>query len=269
MAADAHSPGTSRAGTGGRIDARDRLILALDVPHDPGNRDLMIDRDSALDLVRRVEGAVRFVKIGQPLYLAGGHDLVETFVGEGLRVFLDLKFADIREAVRRAVEVAVRRGVSFITVNTSVDGVQAAVEASRASPEAKILTVTLLTSLDEDYLRNQIRSTFSSAQEYVLHRTRLAQSVGCDGVVASGREAAAIRRQAGPGFLIVTPGIRPTGSAADDQRRTMTPGEAIRAGADYLVVGRPIARAADPRHAAQRILAEMQEAFDSRELPPA
>lgn len=263
MATDVHS-GRSPGPTRTAIDAKDRLILALDVPHDPEHRDLMIDRESARDLVRQVKGVVRFVKIGQPLYLAGGNELIEPFVGEGIRVFLDLKFTDIRETVKRAVEASVRKGASFITVDTHLEAVQAAVEAKGSSPDVKILTVTLLTSLDEDYLKNQIRSTFTTPQEYVLHKTRLARSVGCDGVIASGREAAAIRREVGSDFLIVTPGIRPAGTSADDQRRTATPEEAVRAGADYLVVGRPIARARSPRDMAQRIADEMQRAFDSR-----
>ncbi len=234
------------------VQARERLIVALD-----------LERDDARRLVHELRDVVSVVKIGWQLYLAGANDLIDEFVGQGIKVFLDLKFGDISETVKRLVAVAIRRKVSFITVDTSVESVKAAVEA-RGDSDLRILTVTLLTHLGKAYLRDQLQ-TEVSVEEFVLNKTRLAQEIGqCDGVIASGREAAAIRRQAGKDFLIVTPAIRPSGSPADDQHRTTTPHEAISAGADYLVVGRPITRAADRREATRRIIDEMQRAFDSR-----
>ena len=244
-----------------RIRAAERLIIALDVPHDLKNPDAMIDVDDARVLVKMLGETASFLKIGWPLYMAGGNVLIKEFVDQGRRVFLDLKFGDIAETVKRLVHVAVRDRVEFITVHTSSDAIRAAVEAAKGS-ELKILTVTVLTSLDASDLEEMGEKV--SVRDLVLRKARLAQEVGCQGIIASGKEAAAVRDQAGPDFLIVIPGIRPAGASHEDHKRAVTPGDAIRAGADYLVVGRPIARASDPREAALKIIAEMQEAFDSR-----
>ena len=202
------------------------------------------------------------MKIGWPLYMAGGQALIKEFLKKNKKVFLDLKFGDIAETVKRLVYVAVHEGVSFITVNTTFEGVRAAVQA-RGSSDLKILTVTLLTSWDETDLREI--GFRSSVDEYVLYKTRQAREAGSDGVIASGREVAAIRETAGSDFLIVTPGIRPIGTRHQDHKRAVTPKESILAGADYLVVGRPITTETDPRQAAIRMIEEMQSAFDARQ----
>ena len=199
--------------------------------------------------------------MGWGLYLAGHDTVVQGLRDRGKRVFLDLKFGDIGETIKRLVAVAVRSGVELTTVNTTFQTIRAAAEASKGSP-LQILTLTVLTSLDEADLREQGISM--SVQELVLYRARKAREVGCHGVVASGREARAIRELVGPDFLIVTPGIRPSGAGVDDHKRASTPGAAIESGADYLVVGRPITLAADPRGVAGGILEEMQAAFDRR-----
>jgi orotidine-5'-phosphate decarboxylase len=244
-----------------KVNAAERLIIALDVPHDLKNPDSMIDADDARVLVKMLGDTASFLKIGWPLYMAGGQVLIKEFVEQGRRVFLDLKFGDIAETVKRLVHVAVHERVDFITVNTSFDAIRAAVEAAKGS-DLKILTVTVLTSLSESDLEEMGQKV--SVRGLVLNKARLAQQVGCQGIIASGKEAADIRVQAGPDFLIVTPGIRPSGMPHEDHKRAVTPGDAVRAGADYLVVGRPIARARDPREAALQITSEMQEAFDSR-----
>lgn len=241
--------------------AAERLIIALDVPHDLKDPDAMIDVDDARTIVRMLGDTAAFLKIGWPLYMAGGQVLIKEFKDQGRRVFLDLKFGDIAETVKRLVHVAVHERVDFITVNTSFDAVRAAVAAAKGS-DLKILTVTVLTSLDARDLAEMGQNV--SVAELVLRKARLAQKAGCQGIIASGKEAAAIRTQAGPDFLIVTPGIRPAGVSHEDHKRAVTPGDAIRAGADYLVVGRPIVRARNPRETALKIIAEMQEAFDSR-----
>jgi orotidine-5'-phosphate decarboxylase len=249
------------AGSPGRIHAKDRLILALDVPNDPNHPERLIEAEDAHQLVAELDGLIHFVKIGWPLYMAGGHRLIKEFLNKGKRVFLDLKFGDIAETVKRLILVAVDEGVSFITVNASFDAVRAAVSA-RGGSDLKILTVTMLTSWDETDLREMGYSV--SAADFVSHKTRRAIEAGCDGVIASGQEAAAVRKMSPAGFLIVTPGIRSTGAANNDHKRAATPKAAILAGSDYLVVGRPIATARNPRQAAAAILEEMQSAFDSR-----
>ena len=258
---NASSSVDSIAAVRGRICAEDRLILALDVPNDPNNPERLIEAEDAQQLVADLEGLVHFVKIGWPLYMAGGHPLIRDFLRKGKRVFLDLKFGDIAETVKRLIRVAVDEGVSFITVNTSFDAVRAAVQA-RGHSDVKILTVTMLTSWDETDLQEMGYSV--STADFVNYKTKRAIEAGCDGVIASGREAAAVRRLSPDGFLVVTPGIRATGAANNDHKRAATPTQAILAGSDYLVVGRPIAAAHNPRQAAVAILEEMQSAFDAR-----
>jgi orotidine-5'-phosphate decarboxylase len=237
------------------IAARDRLILALDVP----------SAEEAEQLMRRVEGAVRFVKIGLELYTAAGPDIVRRARDRGHRVFLDLKFLDIDETVRRATARVAEMGVDFLTVHANRKALRAAVESRDAAGNGKglkLLAVTVLTNFDGGDLRDMgIQWTVA---DLVAARAKLAAEVGCDGVVASGEEPAVIRRSVGKDFLIVTPGIRPAGKGIDDHARPTTPVQAIKAGADYLVVGRPIRDAADPKAAVESIVAEMQAAFDSR-----
>ena len=237
------------------IDARDRLILALDVP----------STAEAEQLMERAGEGVRFVKIGLELYTAGGPDVVKRAIARGKKVFLDLKFLDIEETVRRATTVVAEMGVEFLTVHANRKALHAAVEARAKAGERsrlKLLAVTVLTNFDANDLRDMgIQRTVA---DLVSARAKLAAEVGCDGVVASGEEPVAIRKSVGKGFLIITPGIRPGGKGADEHARATTPSQAIKAGADYLVVGRPIRDAADPRVAVETIVSEMQTAFDAR-----
>lgn len=236
------------------VNARDRLILAVDVP----------SADSAEQLLTRLGTAVSFVKIGLELYTAAGPDFVRRVIGRGKRVFLDLKFLDIEETVRRATAVVAGMGVEFLTVHANRKALTAAVEGRgqhQDRSDLKLLAVTVLTNFDEADLRD-LGMKWKVA-DLVTARANLAAEVGCDGVVASGEEPAAIRKKLGEGFLIVTPGIRPSGARADNHARVTTPTRAINAGADYLVVGRPIRDAADPQAAAEAILSEMQAAFDA------
>lgn len=248
-----------------RIDAKNRLILALDVPNDQEHPDRLIEREDAVELVEKLEGLISFVKIGWPLYMAGGHAIITDFIQRGKRVFLDLKFGDIAETVKRLVRVAERDGVEFITVNASFDAVRAAVAARATGSKLKILTVTMLTSWNETDLR-ELGIVNTTAEQMARHKTSQAQKAGCDGVISSGREVKSIREIVGEDFLIITPGIRPAGARHDDHKRATTPTESIQAGADYLVVGRPIATAPDPVKAAHKILDEMQTAFDARTM---
>jgi orotidine-5'-phosphate decarboxylase len=232
------------------ISAQDRLIIALDVA----------GVEEARQAVQTLEGAVNFFKIGLALQLAPG---VETFLQSLLaqrkRVFLDYKYYDVQETLRKAVGRAARLGVSFLTIHGPASLMRAAVEAKGES-DLKLFTVTVLTSLDVGDIA-EMGYTRHAVDELVLFRAKKALEAGCDGVIASGREAAKIKELAGNRLLVVTPGIRPEGAPTHEQKRHATPAEAIRAGADYLVVGRPILDAADPRRAAESILAEMQDAF--------
>ena len=243
------------------MNARERLIVALDFPNDPAAPKRIIEPDDAYRLVDKLGESVEIVKVGWALYLVGHDTVVRGLRERGKRVFLDLKFGDIGETIRRLVAVAIRSGIEYTTVNTTFQTVRAAVDAARDS-SLKILTLTVLTSLDDSDLREQ--GIQMSVEDYVLYKTKRAHEIGCHGVIASGREARAIRELTGPDFLIVTPGIRPSGEASDDHKRATTPTAAIEGGADYLVVGRPITLAKDPRGAANAILDEMQSAFDRR-----
>ncbi|MGH7261071.1 MAG: orotidine-5'-phosphate decarboxylase [Nitrospiraceae bacterium] len=237
------------------VNARDRMILALDVP----------SGEEAERLMDRVGDAVRFVKIGLELYAAAGPAIVEQALTHGKRVFLDLKFLDIEETVRRATARVAAMGVDFLTVHANRKALAAAVDGRGARREdgLKLLAVTVLTNFDANDLRDM--GIQWSVADLVVARAKLAREVGCDGVIASGEEPAAIRQRVGGGFLIVTPGIRPAGTGADDHARVTTPAQAITAGADYLVVGRPIRDAADPQAAAEAIARDMQAAFDGRQ----
>jgi orotidine-5'-phosphate decarboxylase len=178
-----------------------------------------------------------------------------------MRVFLDLKFLDIEETVRRATARVASMGVDFLTVHANRKALTAAVQGREGSA-LKLLAVTVLTNFDSNDLRDMgIQRT---VQDLVTARALLASEVGCDGVVASGEEAAAIRQKVGPRFTLVTPGVRPAGKGVDDHARATTPTQTISAGADYLVIGRPIRDAADPAVTVAGIVAEMQTAFDAR-----
>lgn len=230
------------------IESRERLIFALDVP----------SADEARRLLDRVGDAVSFVKIGLELFTAAGPDIVRWVVAQDKRVFLDLKLFDIGETVRRAAAAAAELGATFLTVHAAGQTVRAAVEG-RGGSLMKIMAVTVLTSFSEADLQES--GVVESIRDTVLRRARTAASAGADGFVASGGETAMIRREFGKGPLIVVPGIRPAGSSHDDQIQVTTPAGAIAAGADYLVVGRPIRDAADPAAAARAIQAEIEVAL--------
>jgi orotidine-5'-phosphate decarboxylase len=217
------------------IALRDRIILALDVDHP----------DQARELVKKTESHLGFYKVGLQLFLADWFGTVDWLIDRGHRVMLDLKLHDISATVGLAVAQLAEHGVTFATVHGETPVVRAAVAA--AGGRVGILAVTVLTSLGEEELRQS--GITMALPELVLQRTRFALAAGCSGVVASGREAALLRRELGADFAIVTPGIRPDSillNSRDDQNRIMTAGRAIAAGADYLVVGRPISQAADP-----------------------
>ena len=223
---------------------RDRLIVALDVP----------DVELAKAMVSRLGDAVTFYKIGYQLAYAGGLPLVRELTDQGKKVFLDLKLHDIGNTVARGVESVARLGASFLTVHAYPQTMKAAVEA-RAGADLKILAVTVLTSYDDGDLH--AAGYRLGVADLVEARAQQAQVLGVDGLVCSAEEASALRKVVGHQMRLVTPGIRPAGSAAGDQKRVMTPARAIAAGADYIVVGRPVLQAADPRQAAEAIVAEI------------
>jgi orotidine-5'-phosphate decarboxylase len=234
-----------------RINARERLIVALDLP----------DVTAAADMVSRLEGQAEFFKVGLSLQLAPGVDgLIQSVLDSGKKLFLDYKYYDIPETLTKAVSQAARRGVTFLTIHGSSCLIKAAVKG-RGESSMKLFTVTVLTSLDKTDLL-ELGYSEHTVEQLVLFRAKMALDAGCDGVIASGHEAQAIKGLSDK-LLVITPGIRPGGHGADDQKRRMTPRDAILAGADYLVIGRPIIEAADPREATGKILAEMQDAFDN------
>jgi orotidine-5'-phosphate decarboxylase len=238
------------------LNARERLIFALDVP----------TLAAARDLIHKLDGTVSFFKIGIELYAASGLSLVPELMEQRKRVFLDLKFFDVPETVKRAVERVASLGVTFLTVHGNTKIIEAAVQG-RGNSDLKLLAVTVLTSLDQDDMKDL--GFECSVQDLVIRRAARALEAGCDGVISSPREADKIRELARLAkkdnkFLIVTPGVRPKGSSTDDHKRLAHPADAIDAGADYLVVGRPIREAADPQQVASEIIKEMQAAFASR-----
>jgi orotidine-5'-phosphate decarboxylase len=217
-------------------------------------------------LARELRGVVGMVKVGSRLFTAEGPDVVHGLARMGCEIFLDLKFHDIPSTVAGAAKAAARLPrVRLVTLHTlgGTEILQAAVKAVRsAKARPKLLGVTVLTSHDAASLRRVGIS--GPPKNRAVKLAKLAKSVGLDGVVASAHEIRAIRRACGPKFLIVVPGIRPATSAEDDQSRVATPGEAIRAGADYLVIGRPITGASDPRQAAIQIQDEVSAALAAR-----
>jgi orotidine-5'-phosphate decarboxylase len=233
------------------IDAGERLILALDVDAEA----------EAWKLVDDLDGVVSFFKVGLELFVGAGPEFVRRLLDRGKKVFLDLKFNDVPETVERAVRRAAGLGVSFLTIHGTTGTVRAAVRG-RGATDLKLLAVTVLTSLDADDIREL--GYACPVADLVLFRARAALDAGCDGVISSGREAGAIREFAGGRLLIVTPGIRPSDGRRDDHKRSVSPAEAIAAGADYLVIGRPIRDAPDRRGVASGVVREMQGAFDAR-----
>jgi len=230
----------------GSMPPRERLIVALDLP----------DARAAETMVARLGDAVSFYKIGFELVLAGGLPLARALVQSGKKVFLDLKLHDIANTVSRATERAAELGATFLTVHAFAPTMRAAVEG-RGKSGLKLLAVTVLTSWDEDDVKAE--GYAHSLHELVAHRAAEARAIGVDGLVASAAEAAALRKAIGS-MILVTPGIRPAGEAAGDQKRIVTPKDAIAAGADYLVVGRPVTAAGDPKAAAAAIVEEISKA---------
>jgi len=225
---------------------RERLIVALDLP----------EPEAARRLVERLGEAVVVYKVGLELYATrGARELTDWLVGRGKRVFLDLKLCDIPETVRRAVAALRDSGASFLSVHAQPGCVEAALAAKG---ELSILAVTVLTSVSDADLARE--GWPRGVEALVAARARAALAAGADGLVASAREAAMLRRSHGRRFVLVTPGIRPRGAAAGDQKRTADAGEAIAAGADYVVVGRPVRDAPDPRAAAEALQAEIARA---------
>ncbi|RTL53901.1 MAG: orotidine-5'-phosphate decarboxylase [Bradyrhizobiaceae bacterium] len=239
------------------VTPRDRLIVALDVP----------DVAAAQAMVARLGDSVSFYKIGYQLGYAGGLSMVGDLVRSGKRVFVDLKLHDIGNTVANGVASLARLGATFLTVHAYPQTMKAAVAARDASRQKtgsslKILAVTVLTSYnDEDAHEAGYRL---GASEMVDMRARQAQAIGVDGIVCSAEEAENLRRILRPDIALVTPGIRPAGSAVGDQKRVMTPARAIASGVDYLVVGRPVIEADDPRAAADAIVAEIAAALSEK-----
>ena len=230
------------------IAPRDRLIVALDLP----------GIAAAEAMVARLGDSVTFYKIGYQLAFAGGLPLVRQLTGAGKKVFVDLKLHDIGNTVARGVESVAKLGATFLTVHAYPQTMKAAVEG-RAGSGLKILAVTVLTSYDDGDLH--AAGYRLNVSDLVEARAQQAQVLGVDGLVSSPEEAAALRKLVGHQMNLVTPGIRPAGASSDDQKRIMTPARAIAAGADYLVVGRPITGAADPKAAADAIQKEIAQAL--------
>jgi orotidine-5'-phosphate decarboxylase len=231
---------------------RERLIIALDTP----------SLEAARALVARIGDAGAFYKIGMELAYAGGLPFVERLVGEGKKVFLDLKLHDIPNTVERATAQVARLGASFLTVHAYPQTMKAALAGAAGSP-LELLAVTVLTSMND---KDLVEAGYGSGVETtVVHRARQARSRGMHGLVLSPHELAMVRAAIGARMRLVTPGIRPQGASAGDQKRVTTPADAIAAGADYLVVGRPVNEAKDPREAALAIVAEIEHALAYRD----
>jgi orotidine-5'-phosphate decarboxylase len=236
------------------MDARDRLIVALDV-------ESLTEAERLLD---RLQGLATRFKIGSQLFTAAGPPAVELVQKRGAEVFLDLKFHDIPNTVAGAAREATRMGVLMFNVHASGGRAMMKAAAESAATTAResggrrpiVLAVTVLTSLDRGVLSREL-SVAASVEGHVLHLARMAAESGLDGCVASPNEIAALRTDRGPDWVIVTPGVRPAGSDSGDQSRIATPRAAVHAGARYLVVGRPITAASDPARAAEAVLAEM------------
>ena len=237
------------------VGPADRFVLALDLDND----------QEALGIVDELKGVVGVFKVGHQLFTAYGPDIVRRIIGRGGRVFLDLKYHDIPATVARASAEAVKLGVSMFNVHAlgGLDMMKAAAEAAQETadklgvPVPVTLAVTVLTSMDEKTLRKELK-IMRSLQREVSHLARLAQRAGMHGVVASPQEIKMLRRAVRGSFVILTPGVRPAWAGKDDQKRTMTPAEAVAAGADYFVIGRPVLKAADRNEAVRKIIEEIE-----------
>lgn len=235
-----------------------RLIVALDYP----------DADQAAALLRELEGIPCYMKVGMQLYYAAGPDFVRDLKTRGYKVFLDLKMHDIPNTVKGGAESITRLGVDMFNVHAAggtdmmkaaLEGADKALASDGSLKKPLVIAVTQLTSTGQDMLNDEIGIP-GTVRDAVIRYAELTQAAGLDGVVASAQEAGDIARACGAGFITVTPGIRPAGSDQGDQKRVLTPGEAIRGGSSYIVVGRPITAAEKPRTAAEQIIKEMLEA---------
>ncbi len=229
--------------------AKDRIIVALDFS----------SVEEARELAKRLRGRVGVFKIGMELVYSGGLELACELADAGEQVFLDLKLLDIGHTVMQATRAVARTGAAFLTVHAVDEKTLNAAVEGRGNSALKLLGVTVMTHLDDRDLEQQGIVDRTAAQ-LALHRAQMAADCGFDGVISSGYEAAAIRKVVGADRLIITPGIRPAGTDRGDQNRVMTPGRAIKAGADYLVIGRPVTGAADPLAAVEAITREITEA---------
>ena len=230
------------------IAPRDRLIVGLDLP----------DVAEAEAMVRRLGESVSFYKIGMELTYAGGLKLAERLVGEGKGVFIDLKLHDIPNTVERAARQIARLGARFLTVHAYPQTMQAAL-AGVAGSKLELLAVTVLTSCDDADLAEAGYAL--GVKDLVARRAKQAKQIGMPGLILSPEETGSVRKLLGPGMQLITPGIRPAGTEVGDQKRVMTPALAIAAGADRLVVARPVIAAADPVAAAEGIVAEIEAAL--------
>lgn len=230
------------------LESRERLIVALDVP----------SATKAETMVTQLGDSVRFYKIGYQLAFAGGLPFAKELIAAGKEVFLDLKLHDIGNTVAKGVESVAQLGATFLTVHAYPQTMKAAIEGRRGS-KLRILAVTVLTSYDDADLA--AAGYEMDVKELASARAAQARDIGIDGLVCSAEEVTALRDIAGAGMVLVTPGIRPAGGDAGDQKRIVTPARAIKAGADYLVVGRPVVETADPRSAADAIVAEIDAAI--------
>jgi orotidine-5'-phosphate decarboxylase len=230
-----------------KIDPRDRLIVALDLPS-------VADAEK---LAHQLGDAVSFYKIGYQLGYAGGFDFAADLIAAGKKVFLDLKLHDIGNTVGKGVESVVKTGATFLTVHAYPQTMKAALDARQGST-LKILAVTILTSYNDADVK--AAGYHGTAPEQVKRKSLQAKELGIDGIVCSAEESAMLRPLIGAATLLVTPGIRPAGAASGDQKRIMTPAAAIAAGSDYLVVGRPITEAKEPKEAAEAIVKEIAAA---------
>jgi orotidine-5'-phosphate decarboxylase len=234
-----------------KSNARERLVLALDVD----------DEQAACGIVSELKDHVGMFKVGHQLFTAFGPDIVRRIISMDGRVFLDLKYHDIPNTVAKAAAEAVKLGVSIFNVHAlgGLDMMRAAAESARETagkqnlPVPLVLAVTVLTSIDDAAIRKELKINRSLRRE-VTHLARLAQRAGLHGVVASPQEISMLRRAVRGRFVVLTPGVRPAWADRDDQKRTMTPGEAVAAGADYIVIGRPVLKAKDRKAAVGKIL---------------
>ena len=230
-----------------QLDPRARLIVALDLP----------SVADALSMVARLGDSIAFYKIGLELACSGGFELAERLLAAGKHIFLDLKFHDIPNTVERATAQVARLGVDLLTVHAYPQTMAAARRGAEGSP-LRLLAVTVLTSCNDADLAEA--GYAYGAADLVARRSAQAVAAGISGLVLSPEEVAAVRQAVGPEILLVTPGIRPAGVAAGDQKRVMTAADAIRVGADLLVVGRPITQASDPKGAAEALVEEIAAA---------